>query len=85
MDVPRMPAFGLRWRCATVTGDFNPVKVPLIVNVLPFTVAVTDPEPAIVASIGASTGTIDRRARYCVDCADSETAMAVAIATARTR
>ena len=40
-----------------------------MVSVLPFNVAVADPEPAIVDCIAMSSGTSDSRARYCGACA----------------
>ena len=43
---------------------FRPLKVPLIVSVVPFNVAVADPEPAIVDCMAMSIGTTDSRARY---------------------
>ncbi len=51
-DAAHRRCFGLRCTRATVAAVFSPLKVPLIVRVLPFNVAVTAPEPAMVACIG---------------------------------
>jgi hypothetical protein len=85
IGVPRMPGFGLRKRRAVVAGVFNPVKVPLIDNVLPFRFAVAIPEPAITLCIAISRGISESRPRYWGACAASGVASVSSIAIAHKR
>jgi hypothetical protein len=58
---PRIP-FGARWMCASVAGERNPEKFPLIANFLPVRTAVADPRPATRDIMVVSIGTGVRRA-----------------------
>jgi hypothetical protein len=86
MAGPRMAVLGPRCRRATVAGVLSPLKVPVTVSAVPFSVAVSVPEPAIDDCIGMSIGTGDSRARYCVGCAPEDAVNATsarAVTTAR--
>jgi len=78
-----MPVFALRCNRAAVAAVFKPLDVPVTGSVLPFCVAVADPEAATDACIATSIGTIDNRARYCGVCAGVGTAIVKAMAAAR--
>ena len=83
MGAPRIPAFALRCSRATVAAVFKPLNVPVTESVLPFSVAVAEPDPATDACIATSIGTIDNRARYCGVCAGVETAIVMTMVAAR--
>src|SRR5688572_12098628 len=72
MAGPRIAVFGPRCTRAAVAGVLSPVNVPLIVSVEPLSVAVADPDPAIVDCMAISSGTGTSRARYCGVCAPEE-------------
>ena len=59
---PRTP-FCARCNRATVAGDLRPSKLPVRVSLAPTSVAVTAPDPAIVAIMAVSIGTGDNRVR----------------------
>src|SRR5688572_27191096 len=55
--------FGPTWIFAVVAGDLRPSNVPLSDSVVPLSVAVTLPLPAMVLCMATSIGTVDNRAR----------------------
>jgi hypothetical protein len=82
MAGPRTAMRGPRCTRAAVAAVFNPLNVPLIDNVVPLSVALIAPEPAIVACMAMSRGITESRARYCGACAESPAAKTSAAATA---
>src|ERR1035441_9644393 len=58
---PRTPAATALWRLALVAGETRPSKDPVMVRLVPLSVAETVPDPASAARVRASAGVAERR------------------------